>query len=76
MLAGPVTSRKRVQVAISALASDISPEEYRAEYSRADGCLVKDRDALLAFYGFPAEHRYHFVLRSNTLLQTYPGLRS
>ena len=22
-------------------------------------CLTKDRDALLAFYGFPAEHRDH-----------------
>jgi hypothetical protein len=32
-----------VQVAISALAIDISPEEYRAEHGRAVGCPVEDK---------------------------------
>jgi len=31
-------------------------EKYRAKYGRAVECLAKDRDALLAFYDFPAEH--------------------
>ena len=29
---------------------------YTAKYPKAAECLVKDRDALLAFYDFPAEH--------------------
>ena len=30
-------------------------EKYRAKYEKAVTCLVKDRDALLTFYDFPAE---------------------
>ncbi len=29
---------------------------YTAKYPKATECLQKDRDALLAFYDFPAEH--------------------
>ena len=32
---------------------------YEAKYPKAVQCLVKDRDALLAFYDFPAEHWMH-----------------
>jgi len=31
-------------------------EKYGAKYEKAVACLVKDRDALLTFYDFPAEH--------------------
>jgi transposase-like protein len=31
-------------------------ETYQIKYQRAADCLTKDRDALLAFYDFPAEH--------------------
>jgi putative transposase len=34
-------------------------EKYGAKYEKAVSCLVKDRDALLAFYDFPAEHWDH-----------------
>ena len=34
-------------------------EKYGAEYGKAAACLVKDREALLAFYDFPAEHWDH-----------------
>jgi transposase-like protein len=34
-------------------------EKYGAKYEKAVTCLVKDRDALLAFYDFPAEHWDH-----------------
>ncbi len=34
-------------------------EKYGAKYDRAVACLVKDRDALLTFYDFPAEHWDH-----------------
>ena len=33
--------------------------KYHAKYGRAVECLTKDRDALLAFYDFPAEHWDH-----------------
>jgi len=32
----------------------ISP--YEAKYLKAAACLTQDRDDLLAFYDFPAEH--------------------
>jgi putative transposase len=34
-------------------------EKYAPKYEKAVACLVKDRDALLTFYGFPAEHWDH-----------------
>ena len=34
-------------------------EKYGAKYAKAVACLAKDREALLAFYDFPAEHWDH-----------------
>jgi putative transposase len=34
-------------------------EKYAAKYDKAVTCLAKDRDALLSFYDFPAEHWDH-----------------
>jgi transposase-like protein len=34
-------------------------EKYAAKYEKAVACLAKDRDALLTFYDFPAEHWAH-----------------
>ncbi len=34
-------------------------EKYAAKYEKAVSCLLKDRDALLTFYDFPAEHWDH-----------------
>jgi putative transposase len=34
-------------------------KKYGAKYAKAVACLVKDREALLAFYDFPAEHWDH-----------------
>jgi len=34
-------------------------EKYGAKYEKAVTCLTKDRDALLTFYDFPAEHWDH-----------------
>jgi transposase-like protein len=34
-------------------------EKYGVKYPKAVDCLTKDRDALLAFYAFPAEHWDH-----------------
>jgi putative transposase len=34
-------------------------EKYQAKYDKAVACLMKDRDVLLTFYDFPAEHWDH-----------------
>jgi transposase-like protein len=34
-------------------------ETYEGKYPKASDCLRKDREALLAFYDFPAEHWVH-----------------
>jgi len=40
-------------------AFDTFVAKYEAKYPGAAACLVKDHDALLAFYDFPAEHWRH-----------------
>src|ERR1700693_2460024 len=40
-------------------AFDVFVETWGVKYDKAVECLVKDRDALLAFYDFPAEHWKH-----------------
>ena len=37
-------------------AFDFFLEAYGPKYEKATACLAKDRDALLSFYDFPAEH--------------------
>jgi len=34
-------------------------QTYEAKYPKAADCVRKDREALLAFYQFPAEHWHH-----------------
>ena len=49
-------------------------ETYAPKYDKAVECLTKDRDALLAFYDFPAEHWKH--LRStNPIESTFATVR-
>jgi len=49
-------------------------EKYSAKYPRAVNCLLKDREVLLAFYDFPAEHWLH-VRTSNMIESTFATLR-
>ena len=42
--------------------------KYAPKYERAVACLVKDREALLAFYDFPGEHWEH--LRSSNPIES------
>ena len=41
------------------VAIDVFAEKYGAKYDKAVECLTKDRETLLAFYAFPAEHWDH-----------------
>ena len=49
-------------------------EKYGAKYDKAVACLVKDRDALLTFYGFPAEHWDH-LRTSNPIESVFATVR-
>jgi len=49
-------------------------EKYAAKYERAVTCLVKDRDALLTFYDFPAEHWDH-LRTSNPIESVFATVR-
>ena len=40
-------------------AFDLFIEKYKAKYPKAVACLEKDREVLLTFYDFPAEHWIH-----------------
>ncbi len=47
---------------------------YQAKYPEATECLGKDRDVLLAFYDFPAEHWKH-IRSSNPIESTFSTVR-
>jgi putative transposase len=47
---------------------------YGAKYDKAVTCLAKDREVLLAFYDFPAEHWKH-VRTSNPIESTFATVR-
>ena len=56
------------------IAFDAFVEIYDIKYERAVECLSKDRDALLAFYDFPAEHWKH-LRTSNPVESTFATVR-
>ncbi|MDO9566087.1 MAG: transposase, partial [Candidatus Desulfaltia sp.] len=49
-------------------------ETYEAKYPKAAECLKKDRDALLTFYDFPAEHWRH-IRTTNPIESTFSSVR-
>jgi putative transposase len=55
-------------------AFDTFQEKYGAKYSAACDCLRKDRDVLLAFYDFPAEHWSH-LRTTNPIESTFATIR-
>jgi putative transposase len=58
----------------AAAAFDHFVDAYGAKYDQATACLVKDREALLAFYDFPAEHWKH-VRTTNPVESTFATVR-
>ena len=55
-------------------AFDFFLEAYGPKYDKATACLAKDRDALLTFYDFPAEHWKH-VRTTNPIESTFAMVR-
>ena len=55
-------------------AFDFFAETYGVKYDKAVAKLIKDRDVLLAFYDFPAEHWKH-IRTSNPIESTFATVR-
>jgi putative transposase len=60
--------------AAAELAFDAFIESYALKYAKAADCLNQDRDALLAFYDFPAEHWKH-LRTTNPIESTFATVR-
>ncbi len=65
------TAESRVE-AVKALESFI--ERFGAKYPKAAECLLKDREELLTFYDFPAEHWVH-IRTTNPIESTFATVR-
>jgi len=50
-------------------------EVYSSKYDRAAACLIKNREEMLAFYDFPAEHWRH-IRTTNPIESTFATVRS
>lgn len=55
-------------------AFDLFKKTYEAKYPKAVECLAKDREVLLAFYDFPAEHWIH-LRTTNPIESTFATVR-
>jgi len=55
-------------------AFDAFIEGYQVKYEKAAECLNKDRDVLLTFYDFPAEHWKH-LRTTNPIESTFATVR-
>ena len=62
-------TRKAAEAALDAFI-----ETYGIKYEKAVECLTKDRDALFAFYDFPAEHWKH-LRTTNPIESTFATVR-
>ena len=56
------------------VAFDVFIETWGIKYDKAVECLKKDRDTLLAFYDFPAEHWKH-LRTTNPIESTFATVR-
>jgi len=55
-------------------AFDLFVATYQAQYPKASECLAKDREVLLTFYDFPAEHWIH-LRTTNPIESTFATVR-
>jgi putative transposase len=55
-------------------AFDLFVKTYQAKYPQATECLSKDRNVLLSFYDFPAEHWVH-IRTTNPIESTFATVR-
>ncbi len=60
--------------AVAETAFDLFVTTFEAKYPKATACLVKDREVLLTFYDFPAEHWIH-LRTTNPIESTFATVR-
>ena len=60
--------------AIAETAFELFATTFEAKYPKAAACLAKDRDVLLTFYDFPAEHWRH-LRTTNPIESTFATVR-
>ena len=60
--------------AAAEVAIDVFADKYNAKHDKAVACLTKDREALLAFFDFPAEHWDH-LRTSNPIESVFATVR-
>ena len=60
--------------AVAERAFDLFVTTFEAKYPKAAACLAKDRDVLLTFYDFPAEHWRH-LRTTNPIESTFATVR-
>src|SRR5690625_5245657 len=53
---------------------DLTLKRYQAKFPKAMECLAKDREEMLAFYDFPAEHWVH-LRTTNPIESTFASVR-
>jgi transposase-like protein len=70
----PFWKRKKSSAGDAGQAFDLFLETFSGKYPATAKCLEKDRDALLAFYDFPAEHWIH-LHTSNPIESTFASVR-
>ena len=76
----PEANRKLQEVWMAATkaealtALELFAQTYQAKYPDAVECVLKDKDALLAFYDFPAEHWIH-LRTTNPIESTFATVR-
>jgi len=58
----------------AAKAFDLFVETFQVKYAKATECLAKDREVLLTFYDFPAEHWVH-IRTTNPIESTFATVR-
>ena len=68
----PLFARETRAEAVKAF--DLFADTFNAKYPKAAECLNKDRDVLLTFYRFPAEHWAH-LRTTNPIESTFATVR-
>ncbi len=53
---------------------DLFVNNYSVKYKKATDCLMKDKDEMLTFYDYPAEHWKHIRI-SNPIESTFATVR-
>jgi transposase-like protein len=67
-------AKRLIEEAVADFAIATFAEKYAPKYDKAVGCLLKDRDVLLTFFDFPAEH-WTYLRTSNPIESAFATVR-